>query len=138
MVTDYNSEYSITEDIESMEKLLWCSPQHCRISSTFPLQHYPPQKSLPTFKSTSLSLSQHFLIFVKIQGIQLLLRVVTCTIVAVHAVDWPRIEILFLNSALQCQHLAPGLLGLLLLSGLEGRVETGLGGSDIGLGVESS
>ena len=41
MVTDYNSEYSITEDIESMEKLFRCSPQYCRISSTFPLKHYP-------------------------------------------------------------------------------------------------
>ena len=56
MVTDYNSEYSITEDIESMEKLFRCSPQYCRISSTVPLKHYPLQKSLPTFKSTTLSL----------------------------------------------------------------------------------
>ena len=35
-------------------------------------------------------------------------------------------------------HLAPGLPGLLLLSGLDGRVDTGLGGSEIGLRCDIS
>ena len=79
---------------------------------------------------------QLLLILFKLQGIQLLLRVVACTVVAVHAVDRPGILVRrrIISYLDQRHHLAPGLPGLLLLSGLDGRVDTGLGGSDIGLG----
>ena len=44
-----------------------------------------------------------------------------------------------INDATKCHgDLAPGLPGLLLLSGLDGRVDTGLGGSEIGLRYDIS
>ena len=64
----------------------------------------------------------------------------TCAVIAVHAVDRPGIAHFERKSrsGAASNHLAPGLPGLLLLSGLDGRVDTGLGGSDIGLKVDST
>ena len=55
------------------------------------------------------------------------------TVITVHTVDRPG-NTRTINDATKCHgDLAPGLPGLLLLSGLDGRVDTGLGGSEIGL-----